>query len=188
MTGRQTISNYLEETKRIADKISAEEILKAVEIIYLSKIQGGMVYLCGNGGSASTASHMACDLLKLGYNVHCLNDNPAMITAITNDSGFQNLYSEQIFGRITEYDTLIVFSVHGGTGKDKAGVWSTNLTSAVEHANAKGAKTIGLLGYNGGMIKTMASVSIVVGNSTPQTESWHLHIEHLICELLKEKK
>ena len=55
MTGRQTIFNYLEDTKRIADNVVAEDILKAVEIIHLTKIQGGTVYLCGNGGSASTS-------------------------------------------------------------------------------------------------------------------------------------
>ena len=66
-------------------------------------------------------------------------------------------------------------------------MWSTNLTNAVEYAKIKGAKTIGLLGYDGGAIKHLATVSIIVGNTTPQVESWHLHIEHLICLLLKEK-
>ena len=181
------IKDYLEEVKRIADTVSENDIKKAVSIIHESWVQAGMIYLCGNGGSASTASHMACDLLKLGCNVHCLNDNPAAITAITNDSGFMNLYTEQLDKRITKYDVLIVFSVHGGSGKDKAGTWSANLTNAVAYANDRGAKTIGLLGYDGGAIKDIATVSIILGNSTPQVESWHLHIEHLICLLLKDK-
>ena len=110
-----------------------------------------------------------------------------MITAITNDSGFSKLYIEQIEKRITKYDALVVLSVHGGSGQDKSGTWSINLTSAVEYARSRGAKTIGLLGYDGGVIKNLATVSIIAGNSTPQVESWHLHIEHLICLLLKEK-
>jgi D-sedoheptulose 7-phosphate isomerase len=61
------------------------------------------------------------------------------------------------------------------------------LVDAVNYTNKIGGKTIGLLGYDGGIIKDLATCSIVVGNSTPQTESWHLHIEHLICLLLKER-
>ena len=187
MKDEQIIRNYLDDVKRIADSFPVKEVIEAVNILYEVFLQGGIVYLCGNGGSASTASHFANDLLKVGLSVNCLDDNSAMITAITNDSGFSKLYIEQIEKRITKYDALVVLSVHGGFGQDKAGTWSTNLTGAVEYARNKGAKTIGLLGYDGGAIKNLATVSIIVGNSTPQVESWHLHIEHLICLLLKER-
>jgi len=187
MKDEQLVRNYLDDVKRIADSFPMKDVIEAVAILYEVFLQGGIVYLCGNGGSASTASHFANDLLKVGLSVNCLDDNLSMITAITNDSGFSKLYTEQIEKRITKYDALIVLSVHGGLGQDKAGVWSTNLTNAVEYAKIKGAKTIGLLGYDGGAIKHLTTVSIIVGDSTPQVESWHLHIEHLICLLLKEK-
>jgi D-sedoheptulose 7-phosphate isomerase len=188
MENEKIINDYLQEVRDIANGVSVKDINDAVDIIYESCIiHGKKILLCGNGGSASTASHFANDLLKLGFQAICLNDNPAIITAITNDSGFGELYNEQMGVLFGQKDVLIVLSVHGGSGEDKAGVWSQNLVMAVKRARCRYGKIIGLLGYDGGLIKQLADVSIIVGNSTPQTESWHLHIEHLICLLLKER-
>ena len=181
------IKDYLKEVKVIADSVSVSDIKKVVNLINMTWIHGGMIYICGNGGSASTASHFASDLLKVGLKVHSLDDNPAMITAITNDNGFSELYIEQIKNFVTKNDVLICISVHGGTGQDKAGMWSQNLVRAIGYIKSKGGKVIGLVGYDGGIIKDLATCSIVVGDSTPQVESWHVHIEHLICLLLKER-
>jgi D-sedoheptulose 7-phosphate isomerase len=183
----ELIKSYLDEVKKIADSISFADVKKATEIIYDTKVQGGMVYICGNGGSASNASHFACDLLNLGCSVLCLNDNPAVITGTTNDDGFGELYIKQMMKRATKYDVLICLSVHGGNGQDKAGAWSQNLVKAINYMNTQGGKSIGLVGYDGGMVKKLATITILAGNSTPQAESWQVHIEHLICELLKER-
>jgi D-sedoheptulose 7-phosphate isomerase len=187
MEYKQTIESYLTEVKGIADSVSVRDITKVVDIINEARLNRKTIYICGNGGSASTASHFACDLVKLGFKVHCLDDNPAVITATTNDDGFNALYLKQIDRIIEKGDVLVCLSVHGGTGQDQAGKWSQNLLAAITFAKEKGAKAIGLVGFDGGVIRKIADASIVVGQSTPQTESWHLHITHLLCLLLKER-
>ncbi len=145
--------------------------------------------MCGNGGSASVASHFACDLTKLGVKVHCLNDNPSILTSITNDSGFDALYVEQLINLLSKDDILICISVHGGVGEDKAGKWSQNLTKAIDYAHRKGAKVIGMVGFDGGIIRRVADASIKINNhSTPQVESWFGHISHLVCLVLDHCK
>jgi D-sedoheptulose 7-phosphate isomerase len=180
------IDEYLENIKKIADSIDHKDINKACVIIYEAWMKDKTVFICGNGGSASTASHFANDLLKLGVKTICLNDNPAIITALTNDNGFDNIYEEQLKNLFEQKDVLIVLSVHGGAGKDKAGAWSQNLINAVRRARVRYGKSIGLLGYDGGLLKSKVDVPIIVGNSTPLTESWHLMVAHLICLILKD--
>ena len=188
MEYQKVISSYLEETKKIADSILIDDIHKITEILFDAWGESKTIYLCGNGGSASTASHFTCDLVKLGLKAQCLNDNPAIITAVTNDDGFDNLYFKQIEHSIKSGDVLVCFSVHGGAGKDKAGLWSQNLVKAITYAKQRKAKVIGFVGFDGGIIKDLADAYIIVGNSTPQTESWHVMIAHLICELMKGRK
>jgi len=150
---------------------------------------------CGNGGSAATATHFACDLVKTtaaagkpGLKAECLNDNIPLVLALINDDGFDNLFSEQLKTKAEKDDILICISVHGGSGRDKAGLWSQNLLKAMNYIRGIGGKTIGLSGFDGGAMKEIADVSIVVhANSTPQVESFHLVLEHLICSCLSER-
>jgi D-sedoheptulose 7-phosphate isomerase len=204
MSENKIINDYIEEVKRIANEIVPEDIIKVVDIIYKAWEKQKTVFICGNGGSASTASHFTCDLVKLGVKVQCLNDNPSLITAITNDSGFNELYREQLAHQFGQRDVLILFSVHGGTmitrkgkiemyrGKklstpDVEEVWSANIINAAQFVKTRYGDVIGFIGYDGGLVKQFCEVSIILGNSTPQVESWHVHIEHLICLLLKER-
>lgn len=108
--------------------------------------------------------------------------------ALINDEGFDNLFCEQLNGKFQRGDVLICISVHGGAGSDKAGLWSQNLLKAVKYAQENGGKAIGLSGFDGGPMKEIADACIVVPiNSTPQVESFHLAVEHLICSCLKQK-
>lgn len=108
--------------------------------------------------------------------------------ALANDEGFDNLYYEQLKTKFQKGDVLICISVHGGSGRDKAGLWSQNLLKAMNYAKENGGKTIGLSGFDGGAMKELADVCIVVPiNSTPHVESFHLVLEHLIISRLKEK-
>jgi D-sedoheptulose 7-phosphate isomerase len=183
---KQLVEDYLTEVRGIADTISVSDVISVANYIYNAWRDKKWVYLCGNGGSASTASHFTNDLVKIGVKAHCLDDNPSIITAVTNDDGFDNLYLKQIEDVIVKGDVLVCLSVHGGTGRDKAGKWSQNLLKAVEYAQKQGAYVLGLVGFDGGVIRQIADASIVVGKSTPQTESWHVHMEHLIVLILKE--
>ncbi len=203
MEDAKIIKDYLQEVKDISESVSIRDINKAAVIIYEAWVKNRTIFICGNGGSASTSSHFACDLVKLGVKVHCLNDNPSIITAITNDNGFEELYTEQMKNQFGQKDVLICLSVHGGTYiKHKAktemyrgkkvitkgykDIWSANIINAAKLAKVRYGNVIGLIGYDGGLLKQFCEVSIIVGHSTPQTESWHLHIEHLICLLLQQ--
>lgn len=195
MDNNQFIKNFLAETQRIAGNLSVDAISEAVEVLFNAWTNGNHVYTCGNGGSASTASHFACDLAKTttvadrrGLKAECLNDNIPLVLAIINDEGFDNLFSEQLKTKAQKGDVLITISVHGGSGRDKAGLWSQNLLKAMDYVKQIGGKTIGLSGFDGGAFNEIADVSIVVPvNSTPQVESFHLLLEHLICSCLRER-
>lgn len=189
------IQNYLSEVRKVAEAISVADIDRAIEILFEAWKNGNQVFTCGNGGSASTATHLACDLVrntgapgKRGFRAECLNDNIPLMLALINDEGFDNLFCEQLKAKFQEGDVLICISVHGGAGEDKAGLWSQNLLKAMRYAKDKGGKTLGLSGFDGGPMKEIADACIVVPiNSTPQVESFHLAVGHLICSCLRQK-
>ncbi len=195
MENKDFIKDYLSEVTEIAKVISVADIDRTIEVLFEAWRGGNHVFICGNGGSASTATHFACDLAKTTivkgkkrFKVYCLNDNIPLTSALINDEGFENLFAEQLLNQMEEGDVLICLSVHGGSGKDKAGLWSQNLLKAMKLAKEMGGKTIGFSGFDGGPMKEVADVCVVVPiNSTPQVESFHLALEHLICSCLQEK-
>jgi len=182
------IANYFEDAKTILDKLSKEDISKVIDILRDARKQGKQVFICGNGGSASTATHMACDLFKLGgIKAISLNENVPLATAIINDEGWSELYAQQLERLYNEGDVLITISVHGGSGKDKAGLWSQNLVKAIDYVNKRKGTTIGFSGFDGGVMKELTDVCVVVPfNSTAQVESFHMVLEHLIAFRLHE--
>jgi D-sedoheptulose 7-phosphate isomerase len=195
MKNKDFIQNYLSEMKRVIEDFPVEDIDNAVQLLFDAWKDGGQVFTCGNGGSASTAIHFACDLAKTTivdekrrFKAFCLNDNIPLVSALINDVGFDNLFYEQLKNSFQEGDVLICISVHGGTGRDKAGLWSQNLLKAMKYAADRGGKTIGFSGFDGGPMKEIADACIIVPvNSTPQVESFHLALEHLICACLRQK-
>ncbi len=195
MENKYFIQDYLSEVRKVAEAISVEDIDRATQLLFEAWENGSQVFTCGNGGSASTATHFACDLAKTTIvgdkrriKAYCLNDNIPLMSALINDEGFDDLFYEQLKNLFEEGDVLICISVHGGAGRDKAGLWSQNLLKAMGYAKDKGGKTIGLSGFDGGPMKEIADACIVVPiNSTPQVESFHLALEHLICGCLRQK-
>ena len=195
MDNKDFIRNYLAEVKKVAGAISIADVDRAVELLFETWKNGSHVFTCGNGGSASTATHFACDLIKTtaapgkrGLRAECLNDNIPLMLALINDEGFDSLFYEQLKTKFQKGDVLICISVHGGAGRDKAALWSQNLLKAMRYAKEMGGKTIGLSGFDGGPMKEVADACIVVPiNSTPQVESFHLALEHLICSCLRQK-
>lgn len=195
MKNKDFVRNYLSDVNKVTKALSVEDIDKAIEILFEAWNNGNQVFTCGNGGSASTATHFSCDLSKTTivdgkkrFKAHCLNDNIPLMSALINDNGFDNLFYEQLVNLFKKGDVLICISVHGGVGKDKAGAWSQNLIKAMKYVQDNGGKTIGLSGFDGGLMKEIADACIVVPiNSTPQVESFHLALEHLICACLRQK-
>jgi len=195
MLNKDYIRDYLSEVRQVTQAISIDDVDQAIELLFEAWRKGNQVFTCGNGGSASTATHFACDLTKTTivpdkprFRAECLNDNIPLMLALVNDDGFDNLFCEQLKAKFQAGDILICISVHGGAGKDKAELWSQNLLKAINYAMKMGGGTIGLSGFDGGPMKEMADVCIVVPvNSTPHVESFHLLLEHLICSRLRQK-
>lgn len=194
-TNREFIDQFLSEMTKIVDQLDRAKIDRIIDALFDTWSRSARMYLMGNGGSASTASHLVNDFGKCTalpgkkrFKVIGLTDNTALITALVNDNGFDNLYSEQLLNFVEPGDTLVGFSVHGGSGKDKSGLWSQNLLKAYGVAKEHGAKTIGFSGFDGGAMKELCDICLVVPfHNTQHVENFHLSVGHLICNRLIEK-
>ena len=142
--------------------------------------------MIGNGGSASTASHMSCDLNKGAslfseqpLRVMSLTDNMAHFSALANDEGYESVFSGQLRNLLTEKDMLIGISASGN---------SPNCVAAFHLAKEKGAKVLGLLGFSGGTMAELADFCITVAsNEYGPVEDAHLIINHIVTEKLKDR-
>jgi len=177
------IKDYIKQSIDTLDKLNESDIKNAIDIIKEAKETKNTVYICGNGGSAGTAIHMAADLFGMsGMKSISFCDNVPLMTAIINDYGWDKLYSNQLERFHNKGDVLVVISVHGGKGEDEAGVWSQNLIRAIKYVQENGGKVIGLSGFDGGLFKELCDVCIVIpANSTPIVESLHVVVSHLIA-------
>lgn len=199
MSNERFIAQYLNEMERIARELPHADIDRTIDILFDAWARGRTVFVMGNGGSASTATHLACDLAKYTivgdkprFKVIALTDNIPLVSAWTNDNGFGSIFVEQLRPWLRERDVVIGISVHGGSGKGQAGPWSQNLVQAMVLARESGARVIGLSGFSGGAMKELADVCVVVPIDkeplgTPLVESWHVVVHHLICFSLRQK-
>ena len=193
------IDEYLRTMEEVGRALPRAEIARAVDVLFDCWQREGTVFTAGNGGSASTATHLTCDLAKATIvpgrrrlKTVCLVDNVPLNSAWTNDSGFASLFAEQLEPWLTERDVLVALSVHGGSGEGEAGPWSQNLPAAVALARQRGARVIGLSGFGGGGLARSADVCIVVPIDsepfgTPVVESWHVALHHLFCTALRRR-
>lgn len=187
MGAAPSIDGYLTETGRLLQQLDRAAIQRAAEELLACYARQGRVYTCGNGGSAATAQHFACDLAKYvippgqrPFDTRCLTDNVSLFTAWANDAAREEVYVNLLQGLLRPGDVLIACSVHGGTG------FSADLVQAVRFANQAGASTISLVGFDGGVLHRESTVSILVpAASTPQVEGLHLVLEHLLMDQLK---
>jgi len=188
------IDEYLREVESVSRRISKVDIDGVIRLLYDAWKENRNVFTAGNGGSASTATHFASDLAKFTsvegkprVKALALTDNVPWITAITNDLGWGSVYVEQLRNLMKEGDVFVAMSVHGGSGADVAGPWSQNLLAAAKFVKEKRGRLIGLVGFDGGVLKKIADACIVVPvNSTPHVEGFHLVLTHLICARLRE--
>lgn len=194
MDSKTFINHYLQEAQSITSRISQEDIDSVIKLLYEAWRGGKQVFLAGNGGSAATASHFASDLAKFAsvegkkrFRALALTDNVPLVSALTNDLGWEDVYVEQLRNLMSNGDVFVVISVHGGSGSDKAGPWSQNLLKAAKFVKDNGGRVVGLAGFDGGVLKQIADACIVVPiNSTPHVEGFHVVLTHLICARLRE--
>ena len=179
---------YIGEVKGILTRMEKDLPPKMREIVAaLVKARNGRkrIYTLGNGGSASTASHMASDLNKGAsrrdaprLRVMALTDSIPSMLAWGNDSSYEDIFVEQLKNHLEKGDVVIAIS---GSGN------SENVLKAVEYANKEGAVTIGLTGFDGGKLAGMAKISYIVpSNCMQQIEDVHLLIEHMLSMMLRD--
>ncbi len=184
----EPIGQFLEDTCRLLQSLDKQAVATACDLLLDCHRRDGRVFTLGNGGSASTAQHFACDLAKFvippgkkPFDARCLTDNVSLYTAWANDADRADVFVNLMRGLLRPGDVVLACSVHGGTG------FSTDLVRAVRYANETGASTISLVGFDGGALGRESTVSILVpAASTPQVEAIHLVIEHLLMSLLKQ--
>ena len=180
----EIIKNYLGEVSATLANLPVERIVKAVELIEQAREKGRKVFLFGNGGSAATASHFASDLAKGAISqgrprikAFALTDNVPLLSAWANDTAYENIFAEQLENFIEPGDIAIGIS---GSGN------SQNVLNGVKVATTKGAITIGFIGFDGGKLKDLVDLAIIVPNhNMEQVEDIHLLLEHVITTCLR---
>ncbi len=197
------IKEYFLESKKIIEQMPIEDINNTINILYKAWQTNATIFVMGNGGSTSTASHFAADLSKYPisnsyeqkikrFKVICLTDNMPLISAWTNDVGFETIFEEQLKPWLKKNDVLIAFSVHGGSGSPMKGKkWSQNIPRALALAKQRGAKIIGFSGDTGGVLKEMSDACIVIPTIskeriTVHVEGFHVVLDHMIIHRLRE--
>ena len=183
MDYKNNIKKYIEEEIEIIKSLNVDVINQIMNEIKASQERGNTIYICGNGGSAATASHYCCDFNKgvsgecdKDTNFICLSDNIPTMTAIANDISYDEIFSYQLKNRIKPGDLLFVIS---GSGNSK------NIVRAMEVAKEKGNKVIGLCGYNGGRVKEMSDICLHVNvNNMQIVEDLHMMLDHCMMYIL----
>lgn len=179
------IQNYLDREIEIIKKLDVEQINTAMQEIERAYQAEGNIYIFGNGGSASTASHYANDFnkgiseyLEKKFRFVCLNDNVPTVMAIANDIGYDEVFRFQLRGKLTPNDLVIGIS---GSGNSK------NVLNAIEYAKECGVRTMGIIGYDGGKLLDLADTSILAPIMNMQvSEDMHMMFDHLIMSVFSE--
>ena len=182
---RQWIANYIEAEKAALDSIPIEKVESIILKLKEAHAEGRQIFLFGNGGSASNASHFATDLGKgssdvLGkrFKVLSLNDNVSWMTAIGNDYSYEDVYLRQLENYGQTGDIALTMSVSGS---------SPNLVKAVEWANANGLHTIALVGGKRGKLAELANETIVIDDTHyGRAEDCQMGIAHMLCYAFME--
>ncbi|MBI4761689.1 MAG: D-sedoheptulose-7-phosphate isomerase [Chloroflexota bacterium] len=182
----EPIQRYLSTLQQTMGKLPQPLIAEVIYTLQRARMQGNQVFIMGNGGSASTASHFVCDLAKNTRNPALphfraigLADNMEIFSAYANDEGYENVFSQQLINLIKPADVVIAISASGN---------SKNVVNAVEEARKYGATTIGFTGFNGGRLGQIVDLHIhVPSDIIEHVEDIHLMLEHMIVRTIKDQ-
>jgi len=178
------INDYMSRVIETASKISSKEIEETVWVLYEAWRSGSRVYTFGNGGSATTASHLANDLSKLTIvdgkprlSALDLTSNIALMTALSNDNSYKEIFAEQLLNHIKPGDVLIGISTSGN---------SENVLRAFEVGRQQRATCIGLTGNEGGQLKDLVDYCLYVPDEVIyRQEDLHMIISHILAVALR---
>lgn len=176
-----SINSHLAATGQVK---ALEPVIKQIADRILSVVHnGGKVLLMGNGGSAADAQHMAAELVvrfkinRKPISAIALTTDPSIVTAIGNDLGFAMLFARQVEAHARKGDVVIGLSTSGT---------SNNVFEAFKIAKAIGCETIAFLGNDGGTIKSIVNIPLIINSSdTPRIQECHILIGHIICDLVE---
>jgi D-sedoheptulose 7-phosphate isomerase len=178
-------ARYLAYLQQLLATVSRDEIAAFVRALLDAREQGARIYFIGNGGSAATASHFANDL-TLGtrstgrpFRAMSLTDNSAVLTAAANDDGYAEIFTSQLKALMEPGDVVVAISASGN---------SPNIVQAVRWANDHGAVTVGLTGFDGGVLRTLAQLSVHVPTRAGEygpVEDLHMVVDHLVTAYLR---
>jgi D-sedoheptulose 7-phosphate isomerase len=177
---KKWISEYVNEYKRVLDSIPIDQVESLIKSLKKSLDRNSQIFVIGNGGSAANASHFVTDLGKgasgeIGKRFRCLslNDNVAWMTALSNDSDYEDVFQQQLINFAKPNDLLIVLSVSGN---------SPNVVKAISWAKENGMRTVALAGGQRGKITEIADDSIIVDSKHyGQVEDAQMTICHILC-------
>ena len=177
-------SDYKTKLLRTLDTLDLDTIGQAVEMLREAREHNRHIFVCGNGGSASTASHFVCDMVKGAsqrdprFRIMALTDSLPTLTAYSNDVGYECVFTEQLRNFAQKDDVVIALS---GSGN------SANVVNALDYANSIGCQTIALTGRDGGKLGPLAKLEIHVADPhMGRIEDGHMIACHMLCYYFME--
>ena len=183
---KESIEQSIEvKSKILSDEKLMQSIEDAVNLIVESLRNGGKIHFCGNGGSAADAQHLAAELSGRFYldrdplNAEALHCNSSYMTAVSNDYGYDMVYSRIMRASAKKGDVLVGISTSGN---------SRNIIEAYKTCEELGVNIISLTGATGGMMKDFGGILLnVPSTDTPRIQESHIMIGHIICELVERR-
>lgn len=177
------LNAYREREIAVLNSLDLNSVNQVMNVLEDARLHGKRIFICGNGGSAATASHYCCDFNKGvsenqndKYNFECLNDNIPTLMAVANDIGYEEVSRFPLKNKMKSGDILIGIS---GSGNSK------NVVNAMEYAKSIGGTTIAIVGYSGGKMKEMADYNIHVNiNDMQISEDIHMMLDHMMMYVL----
>lgn len=177
------IADYLKTEIEILQNLDHQAVNTLMNMMEETRLAGKRIFICGNGGSAATASHFVCDFMKgvsleqkVKYDFECLNDNTPLMLAIANDIGYEDVFEMPLRAKLHEGDLVIGIS---GSGN------SENVVRAIRYAREHGGRTAALVGYSGGKLLTLADHAVHVKIDNMQiVEDVHMILDHLMMYIL----
>lgn len=177
------LNAYREREIAVLNSLDLNSVNQVMNVLEDARLHGKRIFICGNGGSAATASHYCCDFNKGvsenqndKYNFECLNDNIPTLMAVANDIGYEEVFRFPLKNKMKSGDILIGIS---GSGNSK------NVVNAMEYAKSIGGTTIAIVGYSGGKMKETADYNIHVNiNDMQISEDIHMMLDHMMMYVL----
>ena len=180
------VTNYISSVVELIQNLPVNQIETIIDTLHKARLEGKQIFIMGNGGSASTASHFVCDIAKNTrkegwphFKAIGLADNMAIFSAYANDEGYENVFSQQLANLINPGDIVIGISASGN---------SPNVLNAMQVAELNQATRIGFTGFKGGKLGSMVDLHInIPSDNYGQVEDLHLMLEHIIVNNLQDR-